>query len=39
MSEGLIIEMEYGLRSIRMGEIYEGVKRFKEGAGRHGNLY
>ncbi|ADN50974.1 crotonase/enoyl-CoA hydratase family protein [Vulcanisaeta distributa] len=39
LSEGLIIEMKRGLRSIRTGEIYDGVKRFKEGAGRHGNLY
>lgn len=37
LSEGLIIEMNYGLKSIRAGEIYEGVRRFKEGAGRHGD--
>ncbi len=33
LSEGLIIEMNYGLRSIRTGEIYEGVKRFRDGVG------
>ncbi|BDR91715.1 crotonase/enoyl-CoA hydratase family protein [Vulcanisaeta souniana] len=39
LSEGLIIEMNYGLRSIRTGEIYEGVKRFRDGVGRHGDLH
>ncbi len=38
LSEGLIIEMNYGLKSIRTGEIYEGVRKFKEGMGRHGDL-
>ncbi|WP_243668900.1 hypothetical protein [Vulcanisaeta sp. JCM 16161] len=38
LNEGLIIEMNYGLKSIQIGEIYDGVRQFKGGAGRHGDL-
>ncbi len=37
LSEGLMIEMNYGLSSIKTGELYEGARKFKEGVGRHGD--
>lgn len=38
IGEGLMIEVNYGLKSIKTGELYEGARRFKEGMGRHGDV-
>jgi enoyl-CoA hydratase len=34
----LALETRLGLETISSGEIFEGVKRFSDGAGRHGRF-
>jgi enoyl-CoA hydratase len=38
LNDGLAIEMKLGLESIKSCEIYDGVKRFLQGMGRHGKI-
>ena len=38
LNDGLVIEMNRGIESIKSGEIHEGVRRFLQGFGRHGEI-